>query len=406
MIVAFLGTALLLLIGLLLRRIIPARGALLTIVPAAILGGLVALVLRAVGLLPASPDAWQDAAYHLFGVSFLAIGLTPSGDSNLRKGAIWMGVGQWATFSLQAAVGGLVVIGFSYLHAGFGFLAPMGLNEGPGQALSIGRLWESDYGFGNAASIGVTIASIGFLVAYLGGLLLVRGRKAGAGTATHGYSLTRATTVMSVGLIAGYTVIYQLVYHGLGAIGEDIRDLVLSVLFFGCLLVGMGVRRLLGRRGVSIDGAETRRVTLWTVDALTVAILGSLTWEAVSGVVWPMVLVIVGAVAATGAILAISGRWVDNWRAERTLALFGTVTGTAASGLALLALVDPDLESPVAVELGAMVVVSAPVVLVGIAMATAVASGNLAESLATAVFAVVGVLSLGVIGLVVPRVAE
>jgi ESS family glutamate:Na+ symporter len=339
-------------------------------------------------------------------VSFLAIGLTPSGESNLRKGAIWMGVGQWATFSLQAAVGGLAVIGFSSLHVGFGFLAPMGLNEGPGQALSIGRLWESDYGFANAASIGVTIASVGFLIAYLGGLLLVRGRTVGAGAITHGYSLTRSTMAMSVALIAGYTVIYQLVYHVVGAIGKDIRDLVLSVLFFVCLLIGIGMRSLLSRRGITIDGAETRRVTLWTVDALTVAILGSLTWGAVREVIWPLILVIVAAVAVTGAILAISGRWLDRWREERTLALFGTVTGTAASGLALLALVDPDLESPVAVELGAMVVVSAPVVLVGIALATAAASGSVAAPVATAVYAAVGILSMVVIALVVPRVAE
>jgi glutamate:Na+ symporter, ESS family len=404
--VAYIGAAALLLVGFGLRRVVPARGALLAIVPAAILGGLVALVLRAVGLLPGSPEAWQDAAYHLFGVSFLAIGLTPSGTTRVRKGAIWMGVGQWATFSLQAAVGGLIVIGFGSLHDGFGFLAPLGLNEGPGQALSIGRLWEDDYGFANAASIGVTIASVGFLVAYLGGLLLVRGRRVRTGPISHGYGLTGATVGWSVALIAGYTVIYQAVYHGIGAMGDDVRDLVLSVLFFVCLLVGMGVRRLLGTRGITVDGAETRRVTLWTVDALTVGILGSLTWEAVSGVIWPMTLVLVGAVAATGAVLAISGGWIDRWRTERTLALFGTVTGTVASGLALLALVDPDLESPVAVELGAMVVVSAPIVLIGIALATATASGAVALPLATAVFGSIGVLSLGVIALVVPRVAE
>ncbi len=406
MIVALIGTALLLLIGLLLRRIIPARGALLAIIPAAIIGGLVALAVRAFDLLPGSPESWQDAAYHLFGVSFLAIGLTPSGESSLRKGAVWMGVGQWATFSLQAAIGGLAVVGFTSLHAGFGFLAPMGLNEGPGQALSIGRLWESDYGFANAASIGVTIASVGFLIAYLGGLLLVRGRSVRAGAITHGYSITRSTVVMSVMLITGYTVIYQLVYHGFGAIGGDVRDLVLSVLFFVCLLVGMGVRSLLGRWGITIDGAETRRVTLWTVDALTVAILGSLTWEAVSGVIGPMVLVIVTTVAATGIVLVIAGRSIDRWRSERTLALFGTVTGTAASGLALLALVDPELESPVAVELGAMVVVSAPMVVIGVALATAAAAGTVAEPIAMAVFGAVGIASLGVIAVAVPRLAE
>jgi len=406
MTVAIAGTGLLLAVGWLLRRALPARGVLLTVVPAAILGGLVAVVVRAVGWLPASPQRWQDTAYHLFGISFLAIGLTPPGESQLRKGAIWMGVGQWATFSLQAAAGGLVVLAFNSLHGGFGFLAPMGLNEGPGQAVSIGRLWEADYGFADAASIGATIASVGFLIAYLGGLLAVRHRPVGVGVATRSYGVTRATVVVAALVAAGYTVIYQLAFHGLGAIDEELRDLVLGVLFFFCLLIGMAVRRMLTALGVAVAGSETRRVTLLGVDALTVAILGSLTWEAVSNVIWPMVAVIGAAVVASVAVLLIAGRWLSEWRTERTLALFGTVTGTAASGLALLALVDPDLESPVAVELGAMVVVSAPVVLGGIALATAVASGALSDTAGIVVFTAVGIVSLGVLALAVPRLSE
>ncbi len=106
------------------------------------------------------------------------------------------------------------------------------------------------------------------------------------------------------------------------------------------------------------------------------------------------------------AVLWVARRWIDQWRQERALALFGTVTGTAASGLALLALVDPELESPVSAELGAMVVVSAPAVLGGIGLATAAASGAVSVALATAVFAVVGIASLAVLAAVMGRVAE
>lgn len=406
MTIALAGTAALVVVGRLLRRAIPKHGPLLTIVPAAIFGGLVALTLRAVGLLPESPEAWQDTAYHLFGVSFLAIGLTPPGQARLRKGALWMGIGQWATFSLQAAVGGLVVLAYGSLHEGFGFLAPMGLNEGPGQAVSIGRLWEADFGFANAVPIGATIASVGFLIAYLGGLLAVRGRPVPQRTSVQGYGLTRSTMVMSMAVVAAYTVIYQVVLHGLGAVDEGLADLALGVLFFFCLLIGMGARRLLEARGVAIDGTETRRVVLWSVDGLTVAILGSLTWGAIESVLWPLTAVIVTAVVATITVLLIAGRWIDTWRRERSLALFGTVTGTAASGLALLALADPDLESPVAAELGAMVVVSAPVILGGIALATAAASGAIGELAATMAFAAIGLLALGVLRVVVYRVAE
>jgi hypothetical protein len=43
----------------------------------------------------------------------------------------------------------------------FGFFAPIGFNEGPGQALSFGKVWEG-LGFENAATIGATFATIGF----------------------------------------------------------------------------------------------------------------------------------------------------------------------------------------------------------------------------------------------------
>lgn len=406
MIIALAGTTVLLAVGWGLRRLIPVRGPLTAIVPAAILGGFVALALRATGVLPGSPEAWQDVAYHLFGISFLAIGLTPTGTARLAKGALWMGIGQWATFSLQAAAGGLIALWFGGLSPGFGFLAPMGLNEGPGQALSIGRLWEADYGFADAASIGATMASIGFVIAYVGGLVVAR-RRPFVGTAVRtSYRVGTGTLVVAAGTVVGYVILYLAVSLGLGAVAPGIVDLVLGVLFFVALLVGMAARWLLGRLGVSIDGDETRQVTVVAVDGLTVAILGSLTWGAVSAVVWPLTAVIVGAVAATVVVLLIARRWIDAWRTERSLALFGTVTGTAASGLALLALTDPEMESPVGVELGAMVVVSAPVVLGGIALSTAAASGSVGEGMATALFAVIGLAALAVLAFVVRRIRE
>ena len=88
MTVALAGTIALLGVGWLLRRLIPVRGPLTAVVPAAILGGFVALALRGFDVLPGPPEAWQDVAYHLFVVSFLAIGLTPSGDTKVAKGVL------------------------------------------------------------------------------------------------------------------------------------------------------------------------------------------------------------------------------------------------------------------------------------------------------------------------------
>ena len=135
-------------------------------------------MLRQFGWLPGSVEAWQQVGYHLFGISFLAIGLTRSDRGQpVTGGAVWVGVGQGMTFAVQATVGGLVtlaLIAFGRdLFPAFGFLAPMGLEEGPGQAVSIGRIWESA-GFADAPSLGATIASIGFVAAYGLGLVALR----------------------------------------------------------------------------------------------------------------------------------------------------------------------------------------------------------------------------------------
>ena len=382
--------------------------------PAAMLGGGLALVLRQFGALPGAVVAWQDVGYHLFGASFLAIGLTPlhSSGTSLRGGAAWMGVGQWVSFPLQAVVGGvltwLVIGAGGDLHPAFGFLAPMGLNEGPGQAVSIGRLWEAQ-GLANAPSIGATMASLGFVIAYAGGVLVARRsgrlRRHPVGTAEPVPDLavaTGATAVATrppraavaraaVGVGLCYLAIYGLVWWATGLIGPDVQDLVLAVLFFVCLLVGTAVRALLSRRGVALDGEALRTVTVWAVDGLTIAILGSLAWGHVSDVIGPLVAVVGLAVAATAVAIWVMGRRLPSVRLERQLALFGTVTGTAASGLALITMVDPEMESSAATELGAAVIVSTPVVLGGIAITSLAATGVLSLVTTIAILAAITV---------------
>jgi glutamate:Na+ symporter, ESS family len=382
--------------------------------PAAVLGGGLALVLRQFGALPGAVVAWQDVGYHLFGASFLAIGLTPlhSSGTSLRGGAAWMGVGQWVSFPLQAVVGGaltwLLIGAGSDLHPAFGFLAPMGLNEGPGQAVSIGRLWEAE-GLANAPSIGATMASLGFVIAYAGGVLVARRsgrlRRHPDGTAEPAPDLAVAAGATAVatrppraavaraaaGVGLGYLAIYGLVWWVTGLIGPDVQDLVLAVLFFVCLLVGTAVRAILSRRRVTLDGEALRTVTVWAVDGLTIAILGSLAWRDVSDVIGPLLAVVTLAAAATAVAIWGMGRRLPSARLERQLALFGTVTGTAASGLALITMVDPEMESSAATELGAAVVVSTPVVLGGIAITSLAATGVLSLVTTIAILAAITV---------------
>ena len=68
----------------------------------------------------------------------------------------------------------------------------------------------------------------------------------------------------------------------------------------------------------------------------------------------PFVLSIVVATAVTLALCLWFGRRSPEYGFERCLALFGYCTGTAASGLLLLRIADPEFRTPVAVEIGVM----------------------------------------------------
>src|SRR5699024_3551312 len=77
----------------------------------------------------------------------------------------------------RPAIGALVILGvggYFYMDAVYGLLIPFAFAQGPGQAATFGTIMEQEYGLVNAATVGVTFASVGFLVCFLVGVPLVR----------------------------------------------------------------------------------------------------------------------------------------------------------------------------------------------------------------------------------------
>ncbi len=171
------GLAIMLLIGVVLRAKVTIFQRFL--MPSCLIGGILGLVLLNINLIKLSVSNLETFAYHCFNISFISVGLTRTGKSesastsnkNSFKGPLWMALTQSAVFPLQAIIGGLFIIFFSAigleLFPTFGFFAPLGFNEGPGQALSFGRVWEG-LGFEHAATIGATFATIGYFFAFFG----------------------------------------------------------------------------------------------------------------------------------------------------------------------------------------------------------------------------------------------
>jgi glutamate:Na+ symporter, ESS family len=105
-----------------------------------------------------------------------------------------------------------------------------------------------------------------------------------------------------------------------------------------------------------------RRITGFSVDYLIVA-----TGCGIELLVLRTYVAQLFAIALAGGVLTtllvwMLGRQLSEYSLERTVAIYGVVTGTVACGLMLLRIVDPEFKTPVARELGFMNIFAVPVV--------------------------------------------
>jgi len=387
--------AIMLLIGVLLRAKIPFFQHFL--IPSCLIGGILGLILLSSGVLKLSVSNLETFAYHFFNISFISVGLTCSenqGQNSARKkgflkGPLWMALSEIIVFNLQAIIGGVCVILFGIfgfkLFPTFGFLAPLGFEEGPGQALSFGRVWEG-LGFEHAATIGLTFAAIGYFIAFFVGVPLVnwgirRGLAANApkdlprdfltgvissqqlnrpaGTQTlHSANVdTLAFQAAMVGLV--YILTYALV-RGLGIFfAPDVASMLWGFFFFFGLIIAFIIRWLMGRVGVAylIDPGVQRRITGWSIDFLIVATIMAIKLAIVWTYILPISVISLACGVVTTGVMVFLGKRLWSYNFERTVVIFGTVTGTVACGLLLLRIVDPDFKTPAVIEVALMNVI-------------------------------------------------
>jgi ESS family glutamate:Na+ symporter len=404
---AYLGV--MLLVGVVLRAKIRLLQTFLF--PSCLIGGVFGLIVLQTGAVRADAELLEAFAYHLFNISFISVGLTPADDSGnpsprregLIKGSWWQALVQGITFPLQASVGGLVVVlgaavGLE-LFPSFGFLVPIGFTEGPGQALSMGKVWEG-FGFEHAATIGLTFGAIGFFFAFFVGVPLVN-RGIRKGRAVHGIAAlpkdllvgvisegqeresagqqtmhsanidTLAFQAALVGLV--YLLTYWLV-TGLGSIlPPDAGSILWGFFFFFGMAIALIIRHVMGRLGVarSIDPGVQRRVTGWAVDFLIVATVMAIQVTTVRKFLLPVSVMAVASGIVTTMVVVYFGNRVWSYNLERTVAVYGTVTGTVSSGLLLLRIVDPEFRTGVAIEIGLMNVFAVPIIVTCMVLANA-----------------------------------
>jgi len=392
-ILAFGWVSAMLLIGVLLRAKVSIFQKYLF--PASLIGGLIGFVLISVGWVNIPHKTFTVFAIHFFTLNFISLGLTGndakaadggSMKKTILKGSAWMGL----TFSFILLTQSLIGFGFNALFnmfgtpifTGLGGLVGNGFAQGPGQTVAIAAVWQNAFKIQDAISIGLTFAAVGFFVASLIGVPLAYwGVK--KGLATHapqdlpqdfrvgiseknqGPSAGQLTT--HSGNIDGFAFqlamvmfVYFLTYFACGImkglLPPAVKPLAFGLMFLWGMIIAIFFRMILVKLGGGhlIDNNVQRRLTGTCVDFMIVATLMAVQVAAVWAHIGLLATICIVVAVFTFWIVLFFGRRSGEFAFERTVALFGYVTGTAASGLLLLRIVDPEFKTSVPTEMGMM----------------------------------------------------
>lgn len=334
-----------------------------------------------------------------FVMSFISIGLTGSKKKKEKKpeegkgkkkssgpvrGAMGMALIWCMLYAIQPLAGILVVAGVGklfHMDAMYGILIPFAFCQGPGQASTYGRLFEYTYGFQNAEMVSLTYAIFGFLAAFLVGVPVARlGLKKGLAknkskinaAVERGYFVpeeqrepigkstfhsANIETVAAHFAIMGVCYLLALVLAKIvsfiPALGSTFSAMLFMWGMFAAYIV-KGIMRTL-KIDYLINNAFQSRITGFFSDYLVVCAFMAIQVGVIGNWIIPIILVsVVGTVLTFFVCLFFGARLGSDHDFERVLGVYGTSTGTTPSGVSLLRMVDPKLQTPTGAELGMM----------------------------------------------------
>jgi ESS family glutamate:Na+ symporter len=391
---AFAFMACMLLIGTVLRaRIGIFRNALL---PASLIGGSVGFALVSMDWsLGYQSGDFTAFTFHFFTLSFMSLVLTGREKSASRTsivpGGSWLSVVWVMSLVLQALVGLAVIVGYNSVSEQpiseyLGMLVTHGFTQGPGQALALGAIWESELGIDHAISFGLIYASMGFIAAFAIGIpvarhairhglnsnpsariddeflsgILARDSQVSAGRqVTHSGNVDTLAFHLSILAVAyvltdQYLKFMQPMAAEVTLAGVNF-GLIFShnLFFFHGLMITVALRALIDAFGFGhyIDNETQKRITGSSVDLMVVATLMSIEFAMLATYFVPIALVCVTVAACTALLCFGLGRRLGALGVERAVTIFGCCCGSTGSGLLLLRILDPTLSTPIAKEL-------------------------------------------------------
>ena len=379
-----------LLVANMLKRSIPWLEA--SLIPTSVLGGGILLVISVVynnitgteffntPFFSGQGTAWLELlTYHMLALGFTASALKSSGGKMSKERSVEIfntGLTTVATYLLQAFVGMVICIwGARYLKdllEAAGLLLALGYGQGPGQAMNYGGIYEMSYGFVGGKSFGLTVASMGFLSASIGGVIhlnylkrkgqIVLDKGTGmAGETVEGQneipmqeSIDKFTVQIALIMVA-YMLAYLLMFL-LGCLLPGMRatiygfNFLLGVLAATVLKTVMNAlqKRNIIHRHYTNDFLLTR-ATNFFYDIMVTASIAAIRMNII-GKYWVVLLAmgVAGLMVTYFYVQFICRKLFPHYAQQQFLAMFGMLTGTASTGIILLREIDGDFKTPVA----------------------------------------------------------
>lgn len=335
--------------------------------------------------------------YHGIAIGFAALTLKGidrlNGPIRKKPKAIASGMVIVNSYIIQGVFGLLVTIVLSFIFSSIpnyaGFLLPMGFGQGPGQALSVGAAFQRQ-GFELGTSFGLTIASIGFVSASIGGIIFLQKLKRqgllkpasessmetdrqdiileGQGQAPLVDAIDKLTIQFAIiGFI--YLIGYGLIFtaqqvilsfdpEGSGFLARNIIPLLYGfnfiIVVFVAMLYKAITKTLLQKnvmRQIYTNDFMLNRIAGFAFDVMMIASIMAIDISVVfeTGFISALLVLTIGGTLITYYYLQFVTKKVypDYWH-EAFLIFYGTMTGTASTGIALLREKDPFFKTPAA----------------------------------------------------------
>lgn len=374
-----------LLIGNGLRNLIPFLKK--SLIPSSLIGGLLLLVtniiLKAFDVTLIDKGIMQVVTYHGLAIGFIAMTLKTVKTKN-KVGRVKMfenGIMTGGAYMLQAFVGlGITLLFFVFsknsdnpIYYGLGLLLPLGYGQGPGNALT----WDINFTemsemFTGNGSVGLTIASVGFIVASLfgvlyinifkrKGLIKVREQKHEEKSILDFEEDNEIPDSESVDkfsiqlgfVFLGYAISFAIMV-GLGALSDFTNSIAWGFNFIWGVIAATLIKLVLNTlhkkkviKQKYINNYQMDRISGFAFDIMIVAGVAAIEIEDVKRYIWPVIILCaIGALITYIYIRVVSKHCFKGYEHEMFVTNFGTVTGTASNGMILLKEIDPNYETP------------------------------------------------------------